>query len=116
MATETTDSKTSGKPVDASLVLDDDANMQYLASAPVYASRLDSYQTVPHLTQPQPASVQQDSKRPQQQWNPYIPATPPLSLHQAPALVDCPACGYRAITRVDPVSGNTTQYVLTHLH
>ena len=38
----------------------------------------------------------------------YQSATPLQSLGQGPTPVDCPACGTRAMTRVQYESGNTT--------
>jgi hypothetical protein len=41
--------------------------------------------------------------------NNYQMATPLASLQQGPALVDCPVCKVRETTRVEFVSGATTQ-------
>jgi hypothetical protein len=48
------------------------------------------------------------------QQNGYANAVP-LPLHavqSAPCLVDCPGCRVRQMTRVEAVSGGTTQYVI----
>ncbi|MCJ1390935.1 hypothetical protein MMC18_003796 [Xylographa bjoerkii] len=45
---------------------------------------------------------------PQQQQQQYQSATPLASIGQGPTPVDCPACGTRAMTRVQYESGNTT--------
>ena len=61
--------------------------------------------------QPAPAQVQQ----PQVYYTPhvhpsgYATATPLHSLQSAPCPVDCPACGQREMTRVEAVTGMTTQ-------
>lgn len=39
----------------------------------------------------------------------YATATPLHSLQSASCPVDCPSCGCREMTRVEPVSGSTTQ-------
>ncbi|MCJ1435611.1 hypothetical protein MMC27_004985 [Xylographa pallens] len=45
---------------------------------------------------------------PQHQQIQYQSATPLASIGQGPTPVDCPACGTRAMTRVQYESGNTT--------
>jgi lipopolysaccharide-induced tumor necrosis factor-alpha factor len=44
-----------------------------------------------------------------QQPNVYNTATPLHALQRGPTPVDCPVCGQREMTRVEPHSGNTTQ-------
>jgi hypothetical protein len=39
----------------------------------------------------------------------YATAVPFHALQSAPCPVDCPACGRREMTRVEPVTGLTTQ-------
>ncbi|KAJ5246731.1 hypothetical protein N7468_001714 [Penicillium chermesinum] len=39
----------------------------------------------------------------------YATAVPLHSLQSAPAPVDCPSCGYREMTKIEGVSGNTAQ-------
>ncbi|KAF7125603.1 hypothetical protein CNMCM5793_001842 [Aspergillus hiratsukae] len=39
----------------------------------------------------------------------YNTATPLHALQRGPTPVDCPVCGQREMTRVEPHSGNTTQ-------
>lgn len=39
----------------------------------------------------------------------YATATPLHSVQSAPCPVDCPSCGQREMTRVEPVTGMTTQ-------
>lgn len=61
--------------------------------------------------QPTPEQMQQ----PQTYYTPYghpsgyATAAPLHSLQSAPSPVDCPACGYREVTRAEAVSGMTTQ-------
>ncbi|MCJ1319025.1 hypothetical protein MMC15_004357 [Xylographa vitiligo] len=45
---------------------------------------------------------------PQHQQIQYQSATPLQSIGQGPTPVDCPACGTRALTRVQYEAGNTT--------
>jgi len=54
-----------------------------------------------------PQQQQQQVAAPQQST--YQTAVPLASLQDKPAPVDCPMCKNRAMTRIDAVSGNTTQ-------
>jgi hypothetical protein len=66
---------------------------------------------------PGQAAPQQIQQHPQQQmyYTPYghpsgyATAVPLHALQSAPCPVDCPACGRREMTRVEPVTGLTTQ-------
>jgi len=55
--------------------------------------------------QPMPQQVSQKQQ--------YANATPIQSLGRGSAPVDCPACGQRALTRIQYETGNSTQYVLS---
>jgi lipopolysaccharide-induced tumor necrosis factor-alpha factor len=75
--------------------------------------------TYPHEGMPQQQYPQQQmpqQQMPQQQYaqqpmpqSTYASATPLVSLQQGPSPVDCPMCRVRQMTRVEFVSGGTTQ-------
>lgn len=65
----------------------------------------------------QPAYTEAFTAQPVQQAQPALPqnnyptAVPLYALQRTPACVDCPSCGQREMTRVEFVSGSTTQSV-----
>ena len=56
-----------------------------------------------------PQQQQQQQQQVAQPLQTYNTATPLASLQDSPAPVDCPICHTRAMTRVEAMSGNTTQ-------
>ncbi|MCJ1259095.1 hypothetical protein MMC24_006930 [Lignoscripta atroalba] len=54
---------------------------------------------------------QNQNQNQEKQQHQYKTVTPLHALGPGTAPVDCPACGQRALTRIDYQSGNTTQYV-----
>lgn len=67
-----------------------------------------------HQGMPQPQYPEQQMPQRQYAQQPmpqstYASATPLVSLQQGPAPVDCPMCRVRQMTRVEFVSGGTTQ-------
>ena len=65
--------------------------------------------------QPQQVYQQGDPQGPQQFYTPYghpsgyATVVPLHCVQSAPCPVDCPVCGEREMTRIEPVSGGTTQ-------
>lgn len=55
--------------------------------------------------------TQQQSHPPEPIYSPYSTAAPLGSLTNAAAVVDCPSCGHRDMTRTEVVRGTTTRYV-----
>src|ERR1700760_3655659 len=58
---------------------------------------------------PQTALNSEISKHQPQMQSQFQTATPLSALNRAPAPVDCPACGHRALTKCDHESGGFTQ-------
>ena len=95
----------------------------YSQQQPVMAEKQEYYTTSAQPVDP----MHQQHQQPQQQMpvqqapvqgiqpqpSQYHTATPLGNLIEAAAPVDCPVCRQRALTRVEAVSGNTTQYVPT---
>jgi LITAF-like zinc ribbon domain len=73
--------------------------------------------TPPQQEPQQPEPVVRENVQPVQQHQ-YIPqpvyvnAVPLGGLNMGPAPVDCPTCGHRALTKINYVAGNQTQFVL----
>ena len=61
--------------------------------------------------QQQPGAAAAPKPQQQQNTSMYQNATPLASLGPGAAPVDCPVCKHRAMTRIAPQAGGTTQYV-----
>lgn len=82
----------------------------YFAQAPAqYPSDVKAYPGQPAPQQMQQQPQQQMYYTPYGHPSGYATAIPLHALQSAPCPVDCPACGRREMTRVEPVTGMTTQ-------
>ena len=77
-------------------------------SAPQYTVEQPGMQPAEKGYPPQGMPAQPVFQQPIPQNN-FASATPLFSLQQGPAPVDCPMCRVRQMTRVEYVSGGTTQ-------
>jgi lipopolysaccharide-induced tumor necrosis factor-alpha factor len=76
---------------------------------PQYSAEQPGMQPIQEKTYPQQGVPQQQYPQQPMPQSTYASATPLVSLQQGPAPVDCPMCRVRQMTRVEFVSGGTTQ-------
>lgn len=76
---------------------------------PQYTAEHPGMQPVQEKSYQQQGMPQQQMPQQQMPTSNFASATPLVSLQQGPAPVDCPMCRVRQMTRVEFVSGGTTQ-------
>ncbi|OOQ85448.1 hypothetical protein PEBR_24736 [Penicillium brasilianum] len=84
------------------------AQGSYFNQAPAHPSDVKAYSGQPGPQQMQQHPQQQIYYTPYGHPSGYATAVPLHALQSAPCPVDCPACGRREMTRVEPVTGMTT--------
>jgi hypothetical protein len=85
------------------------ASPQYTAEQPQYHTEQPAMQPIQEKNYPQQGLPEQPMAQQPMPENNFASATPLVSLQQGPAPVDCPVCRVRQMTRVEFVSGGTTQ-------
>ncbi|KAJ5177597.1 LPS-induced tumor necrosis factor alpha factor [Penicillium coprophilum] len=78
------------------------------AATPMATPPEKAYSGQPLPQYPQNQAQPQQFYTPSAQPSPYATAVPLHAVQSAPCPVDCPVCGKREMTRVQPVSGSTT--------